>query len=55
MIRFYIGLIIGMIYQLLLIYLLVDTDDDIMQFALISLETCSIMLFLILALREYIL
>lgn len=52
---FLVGMIMGMIYQLILAYLLIYTDDEIIEKALISLETCSIILFLLLALREYIL
>ena len=51
---FLVGMIMGMIYQIILIYILINTDDEILEKAIIALEACSVMLFALLALKGYV-
>ena len=49
-----VGVIIGMIYQAVLLYVYTNTDDEILEKLIISVEACSIFLFVLLALKGYI-
>lgn len=50
-----VGLIFGMLYQAILLYVLVNTDDEILEKIIISIEACSVMIFILLALKGYVL
>lgn len=49
-----IGVIIGMIYQIILLDIYVFTEDEFLEKIVITLETCSIILLMLLALKGYI-
>lgn len=48
------GVIIGMIYQAVLLYVYTNTDDEILEKLILAVEACSIMLFVLLALKGYV-
>ena len=49
-----IGVIIGMIYQIILLDIYVFTEDEFLEKIVITVETCSIILLMLLALKGYI-
>lgn len=51
---FLVGIIIGMLYQIILLYIFVNTDDEVLEKAIIALEACSIMFCILLALKGYV-
>ena len=48
------GMIIGMIYQTVLLYVLASTDDEVLEKIVVCIEACSIMAFILLALKGYV-
>lgn len=48
------GIIIGMIYQLILLYIYINTDDEVLEKAIQMVEACSVMLLMLLALKGYV-
>ena len=48
------GVIIGMIYQTVLLYVLSNTDDEVLEKIIIFIEACSVMVFMLLALKGYV-
>lgn len=45
------GIIIGMIYQAVLLYIFDDTDDEILEKIIIGIEAFSVVLFFMIALK----
>lgn len=53
-IMIFVGIIIGMLYQAFLLYLLVIIDDEDTEMIIIFVEICSILSFMLLALKGYV-
>ena len=49
-----VGVVIGMIYQLVLLYVYTNTDDEVLEHFILCIEACSVVLFTLLALKGYI-
>lgn len=49
-----VGVIIGMLYQTVLLYVYTNTDDEVLEKLIISVEACSVMLFILIALKGYV-
>lgn len=48
------GVLIGMIYQTILLYALSNTDDEALEKIIVFIEACSVMVFMLLALKGYV-
>lgn len=47
----FVGILLGMIYQAVLMYALADTDDEILEKIIISIDAISFILFMLIALK----
>ena len=48
------GMLIGMIYQTVFLYVLAGTDDEVLEKIVLCIEVCSVMAFVLLALKGYV-
>ena len=49
-----VGIIIGMLYQALLLYMTASTDDEILMKIIVSINAISFILFMLIALKGYV-
>lgn len=49
-----VGIIIGMVYQAVLLFVLADTDYEVVEKIVVFIEACSVMVFMLLALKGYV-